>query len=425
MSALTEDQTGRGGRPANGTATTVENPPHPAVPRQTAPPSPATAEPAPPTTASKEPASSATVFEDPAPSTTAPEKPASSATTSEDPASSTTAPEKPASLATASEEPAPPSPATDQPAPHSPVTAVTAVTAVTTELAHRTTETDVFPTRWTRISDTRFRFTAHWPATHPFFGPVDDRHQDPMIVGETLRQASMVLAHAEFGAPADTHFVMWDLTVSVDPTALLLADAAEPVEFDVVCSEIRRRGHGLRSMRTTMEFRRAGRFVARGTGSTGCTSPRAYRRLRAGRLDSLNTPVPLLAGIAPQAAGRSRAEDVVLAPADRPGVWNLRVDTGHPVLFPRPNDHVPGMVLFEAARQAATAASGLRPFLPGTLTAEFAHYAELHSPCRIETEVFDERPGEVTVRVSGRQDGASVFTASLTSARPARVRSLS
>ncbi|MFF5969159.1 ScbA/BarX family gamma-butyrolactone biosynthesis protein [Streptomyces collinus] len=421
MNALTEDQTGRGGRPANGTATTVENPPHTAVPRQTAPPSPATTDPAPSTTASKEPAPSATTSEESASSATATATadPAPSATTSEEPAPSATHPEKLASSATASEEPAPPSPVTGRPAPHSPIT------AVTTELAHRTTDTDVFPARWTRISDTRFRFTAHWPAVHPFFGPVDDRHQDPMIVGETLRQASMVLAHAEFGAPADTHFVMWDLTVHVDPAALLLADAAEPVEFDVVCSEIRRRGSGLRSMRTTMEFRRAGRFVARGTGSTGCTSPRAYRRLRAGKLNALDTPVPLLAGIPPRAAGRSRAEDVVLAPADRPGVWNLRVDTGHPVLFPRPNDHVPGMVLFEAARQAATAASGLRPFLPDTLTAEFAQYAELHSPCRIETEVFDERPGEVTVRVSGRQDGASVFTASLTSARPARVRSLS
>uniref|UniRef100_UPI003FA3AAED ScbA/BarX family gamma-butyrolactone biosynthesis protein n=1 Tax=Streptomyces luteogriseus TaxID=68233 RepID=UPI003FA3AAED len=298
-------------------------------------------------------------------------------------------------------------------------------TVVTKELAHRTTETDVFPARWTRISDTRFRFTAHWPAAHPFFGPVDDRHQDPMIVGETLRQASMVLAHAEFGAPADTHFVMWDLTVRVDPSALLLADAAEPVEFDVVCSEVRRRGSGLHSMRTTMEFRRAGRLVADGTGSTGCTSPRVYRRLRAGRLNALDTPVPLAPGIAPRTAGRARAEDVVLAPTDRPGVWHLRVDTDHPVLFPRPNDHVPGMVLFEAARQAATAASGLHPFLPATMTADFTRYAELHGPCRIEAEVLDERAGEVTVRVSGRQDGESVFTAALTAARPTPVRSLS
>ncbi|MFF6875001.1 ScbA/BarX family gamma-butyrolactone biosynthesis protein [Streptomyces sp. NPDC012474] len=429
LSALTEDQTGRGGRPANGTATTVENPPHHPVTRETAPPSSATDAPAPSGTAIEEPAASPTASEkpaaslpaseEPAASLPASEKPAPSATASDEPTPSATASAEPAPTATASEKPVPPYPVTGRPAPHS------HTTTVTRQLAHRTTETDVFPAWWTRISDTRFRFTAQWPAAHPFFGPVDDRHQDPMIVGETLRQASMVLAHAEFGAPADTHFVMWDLTVRVDPTALLLAEAAEPVEFDVVCSEIRRRGRGLRSMRTTMEFRRAGRFVAHGTGSTGCTSPRAYRRLRAGRLNALDTPVPVLAGIAPQAAGRSRAEDVVLAPADRPGVWNLRVDTGHPVLFPRPNDHVPGMVLFEAARQAATAASGLRPFLPGTLTAEFAHYAELHSPCRIETEVFDERPGEVTVRVSGRQDGASVFTAGLTAARPARARSLS
>ncbi|MFD5132142.1 ScbA/BarX family gamma-butyrolactone biosynthesis protein [Streptomyces olindensis] len=354
LSALTDDQTGREGRPANRTVAAVENTPQ--------------------TTATAE---------------AAPQPATATATTEDD----TT-------------------PGTD-------------TTPVTKELAHRTADRDVFPLRWSRISDTRFRFTAHWPAAHPFFGPVDDRHQDPMVVGETLRQASMVLAHAEFGAPADTHFVMWDLTVFADPSALLLSDAAEPVEVDVVCSEIRRRGRGLASMRTTMEFRRAGRSVARGTGSTGCTSPLAYRRLRGRQLAAVGTPLPLLPGIEPELAGRSRAEDVVLAPDDGPGVWQLRVDTGHPVLFPRPNDHVPGMVLFEAARQAAAAASGHRPFLPRTMTADFARYAELHSPCRLETELLDKDPEEVTVRVTGRQDGETVFTATLTSAGTAEVRSLS
>ncbi|MEG8276329.1 ScbA/BarX family gamma-butyrolactone biosynthesis protein [Streptomyces sp. AHA2] len=296
-------------------------------------------------------------------------------------------------------------------------------TPVTRELAHRTSDTDVFPTRWHRISDTRFRFTAYWPAAHPFFGPVDERHQDPMIVGETLRQASMVLAHAEFGAPLDTRFVMWDLAVGTDPAALALSEADEPVEIDVECSEIRRRGRGLASMRTTMEFRRAGRFVARGTGSTGCTSPLAYRRLRAGRLDAWDAAVPPPPGLAPEAVGRSRAADVLLAPAGRTGVWRLRVDTGHPHLFPRPNDHVPGMALFEAARQAAAAASGLRPFLPRSMSVGFARYAELGDPCLLETVVLDADPREVTVRVTGRQDGETVFTAVLESARAAPVRS--
>jgi hypothetical protein len=302
---------------------------------------------------------------------------------------------------------------------------VTEVAKVTKELAHRTRESDVFPAEWSRLSDTRFLVTAHWPPAHSFFGPVDDLHQDPMIVGETLRQTSLVLAHAEFGVPADTHFVMWDMEVFADPSGLLLADAVEPVAVEVVCSEIRRRGRGLHSMRTTMEFRRAGRLVARGTGSTGCTSPLAYRRLRARQLAALGTEVPLLPGVPPGLVGRSRAEDVVLASADRPGVWRLRVDTGHPILFPRPNDHVPGMVLFEAARQAATAASGGRPFLPCGMAATFSRYAELDTPCWIETEVLDETLNAVTVLVSGRQDGESVFTATLTSAQPAPVRSLS
>lgn len=297
-------------------------------------------------------------------------------------------------------------------------------TRVTTELAHRPRAQDVFAVEWARLSDIRFRVTAHWPADHAFFGAVDDRHQDPMIVGETLRQTSMALAHAEFGAPADTHFVMRDLEISADPARLLLADAAEPVTVDVVCSEVRRRGRGLNGMRTTMEFHRAGRLVARGTGSMGCTSPAAYRRLRERHLASRSARTPLPAPVPPELTGRHRAEDVVLAPADRPGTWLLRVHTGHPVLFPRPNDHVPGMVLFEAARQAATAASGRRPFLPSDLSVSFSRYAELDRPCFIDAEVLDKDDDGVTVRVSGRQDDEPVFAATLTCAPTAPVRSL-
>ncbi|GGV69136.1 adhesin [Streptomyces griseoloalbus] len=297
-------------------------------------------------------------------------------------------------------------------------------TRVTTELAHRSRAQDVFAVAWVRLSDVRFRVTAHWPADHAFFGAVDDRHQDPMIVGETLRQTSMALAHAEFGAPADTHFVMRDLEISADPARLLLADAAEPVIVDVVCSEVRRRGRGLNGMRTTMEFHRAGRLVARGTGGMGCTSPAAYRRLRQRHVATQGAPPPLPAPVPPELTGRHRAEDVVLAPADRTGTWLLRLHTNHPVLFPRPNDHVPGMVLFEAARQAATAASGRRPFLPSDLSVSFSRYAELDRPCFIDTEVLDKDDDGVTVRVSGRQDDEPVFAATLTCAPPAPVRSL-
>lgn len=69
------------------------------------------------------------------------------------------------------------------------------------------------------------------------------------------------------------------------------------------------------------------------------------------------------------------------------------------------------MVLFEAARQAATAASGRLPFLPSEPAVSFSLYAELDSPCRPGTEVLDKGEDEATVRVSGTQAG-----------RPARLR---
>ncbi|MGJ3560235.1 AfsA-related hotdog domain-containing protein [Streptomyces sp. INA 01156] len=85
------------------------------------------------------------------------------------------------------------------------------------------------------------------------------------------------------------------------------------------------------------------------------------------------------------------------------------------------------MVLFEAARQAATAASDGRPFLPTDMAASFSRYAELDSPCLLEAEVLDKADtdtdtadatehSEVTVQISGRQNDKPVFTATLTSA---------
>ncbi|WP_260326976.1 AfsA-related hotdog domain-containing protein [Streptomyces sp. TLI_185] len=39
--------------------------------------------------------------------------------------------------------------------------------------------------------------------------------------------------------------------------------------------------------------------------------------------------------------------DVVPAPTDLPGRWQLQVDTGHPVFFDHPLDHVSGMLLLK------------------------------------------------------------------------------
>ncbi|MEU0405465.1 ScbA/BarX family gamma-butyrolactone biosynthesis protein [Streptomyces sp. NPDC006197] len=283
------------------------------------------------------------------------------------------------------------------------------------EFVHRSDPEDIIPTGWTRLTENRFSVAARWPAAHPFFSPVAGDRHDPVLVAETIRQTTMLLAHAEFGVPVEDQFVMWGLNYTVDAGTLAVDGLSPDISVDVVCSNLDSCRSRLRNIRTTMVLTRDGRHLATGTGVGRCTSALAYRRIRGERMAALGRPVPLIPGVAPCLVGREHAKDVVLAPGTRPGQWRLRINTGHTTLFRRPNDHIPGMVLLEAARQAATITMG-GAFLPTTMDAGFSRYAELDSPCWIEAETVPTAdPSVAAVRIEGRQDGRSVFLCTLTS----------
>lgn len=92
--------------------------------------------------------------------------------------------------------------------------------------------------------------------------------------------------------------------------------------------------------------------------------------------------------------------------------WLLRVDGCHPVFFDHPVDHVPGMLLVEAARQAAVAATGGRG-VPIEMDTEFRKYVEFAEPCWIDADLgpLDRISGTRTVVVIARQRDADVFAA--------------
>ncbi|MGW6420052.1 ScbA/BarX family gamma-butyrolactone biosynthesis protein [Streptomyces sp. NPDC055055] len=284
------------------------------------------------------------------------------------------------------------------------------------EFVHRADPADIIPTGWTRLRPERFSVSAHWPAAHPFFSPpAGDRH-DPLLVAETIRQATMLVAHAELGVPVEDQFVMWGLHYTADTAALAVDGLSSDITLDVVCDELGNRGGRLGNLRTTVVLTREGRHLGTGGALARSTSVEAYRRIRGERMAALGRPVPLIPGVAPHLVGREDSRDVVLAPGTRPGQWRLRINTGHTTLFRRPNDHVPGMMLLEAARQAAAMTIGADGYLPTGMDVSFSRYAELDSPCWIEAEVVPTSdPSVDTVRIEGRQDGRSVFVSTLTS----------
>ncbi len=291
-------------------------------------------------------------------------------------------------------------------------------TTVPKEFVHRASIAEVLLTDWERLGEQHFTVSAQWPRLHSFFATLDGYH-DPLLVAETIRQAGLLLAHAEFGVPLDHKFLMWDLAVDVRAGGLRLGTTPASVVIEIACSDIKRRGKNLSGLRLDAVIHRDGQPVATGSASFTCTTPAVYQRIRAPRIgDGGATPIPLTSPVAPQNVGRTSPTDVVLSPMPDPDRWQLRVDTRHPVLFDHPVDHVPGMVLLEAARQATVAFLG-RDCLPVGITSEFTRYAELHAPCVIEACALPPCPqGRERVLVTGRQDGTVQFTSAVTVAPP-------
>lgn len=282
------------------------------------------------------------------------------------------------------------------------------------ELVHKSSERDAFPTGWRRTGDTTFVVTAQLPHDHPFFTPVATAHgdrDDPLLIVEIMRQITLLITHAGFEVPIGHHFLLNSMDFAFLPERLRSPAAgtrSTELTADVRCSEIGRRAGHLARMRSDVELRLpSGRVAATGVGRIGVLSPAVYRRLRGVLPTEAGGPVPV--GVPKELVGRTDDRDVVLASLPGADTWELRVDTAHPTFFQHPNDHVPGMLLLEAARQAASALTGPGSFVPAGGGIIFDRYADLGIPCVVRAR--ETAPD--TVEVTAHQNDTRIFHCAL------------
>ncbi|WP_328973680.1 ScbA/BarX family gamma-butyrolactone biosynthesis protein [Streptomyces sp. NBC_00239] len=289
------------------------------------------------------------------------------------------------------------------------------------EYVHRAAVSEVLLTGWEAAPTgpaghpESFVVRAQWPRGHSLFSQADG-YQDPMLLIESVRQIGSLLSHAEFGVAFGHQFLMWDMSFATTPDLLVAGPAPTELELRTVCSEVVRRGKNLASMRYDVTALVDGVALATAGAAFSCTSPAVHRRLRGDR----PTAVARAAGrpIDPALVGRTDAGHVVLTPDTNAGAddhsWLLHVDTSHPIFFDHPVDHVPGMMLLEAARQAAHASTGMPDALVISLDSTFARYAELDAPCRIQAMPgLPDAVGDTLVQVCGFQEDRAVFAADL------------
>jgi hypothetical protein len=280
-------------------------------------------------------------------------------------------------------------------------------------LVHRAAVSEVFLTNLAVTHDGIFQVGAQWPRSHQFFGPKSGLH-DPMLLTETIRQATLAIAHRYYQVPQGSHFVMHEISYEIDEEGLGLGVRPADVLLSAVTTDVRKRGKSVAGMTIEFTCYRDMRKVGSGHVSWRCVSAAIYARVRGEHVNGAVVPEKQPAPVAPHLVGRYQDSDVVLAPSAVDNLWLVRVDTNHPVMFDHPVDHVPGMLAIEAARQAALLATGGAGGVPVKGRFSFEHYIELDEPCVIATDT-EPASGDCrsSVRVKFEQSGRTAVTGDL------------
>ena len=290
----------------------------------------------------------------------------------------------------------------------SPTTIAPPVVAAIQTLVRKDKSEEALVTEWRELPDLVQEVTACWPQSHAFY--TEGNHYTPLLFTESLRQALALLSHRVHSIPLG-HRLGWEQISSwILPTALDVQSSAKKVTLLVSHPSVTRRRMGSVYLVSRIDAVCDGRRIGGAEVRYSAHPPAIYDRLRgpySSAKDAFGKAIPLTPPVEPALVGRSKPGNVVLTALDQPQTWQLRVDTSHSVLFDHPHDHVPGMVLLEAAAQAAQAA------IPGSVATrfdtQFLRYVEFDQPC-----VVTATPGpDGAVHVTVTQSNTPVFTSTV------------
>lgn len=287
---------------------------------------------------------------------------------------------------------------------------------VARELVHKTAAERVLLTGGVQYAPDGFIVAAMLPRDHCLYGQEESGWADPMPATEALRQAGYYIQHRFFAVPETHKFILGAVEVEIDAAGQTTRDSWLPVNLQVTCTPTAKWTQRRLCMRLEVEYSVGGVVCGRGSLMSQAVDPRLYHVIRSRKVAPPFEPLPFIGcPLSPGEVGRRRKQDVLLADDGNRDGWLLRLHHGNAEMLDHPVDHVPGMVLLEAFRQAALASTppsaGPRPSIVGLRT-EFASFCELDAPVRITArpQPIRARAARMVVRVAAEQDGSELAT---------------
>ncbi|WP_179276192.1 ScbA/BarX family gamma-butyrolactone biosynthesis protein [Rhodococcus sp. 06-235-1A] len=250
------------------------------------------------------------------------------------------------------------------------------------QLVHRQHVGEVFLTDY-RLSDSAAdQIAVQLPASHRIFRPTNKRH-DPLVVAESFRQAVIMLCHTKFAVMPHFKFMMEQFEFEL-VGELKIRSAPMPLVLDMTTNQVDTRDGTVSRVDIAGVLREGPRILAHCNAIARCVTPESYSRIRSGRdtyVADLRARPPGSVVIPASSVGRSEEQDVLIAvnlPAEE---LYCAPDPRNYALFDHPLDHIPGMVIFDAAIQALRYRTNDPALQLTRLAATFPRFTEWDNTC--------------------------------------------
>lgn len=305
-------------------------------------------------------------------------------------------------------------------------------------LLHRHALSEAFLTDTVGTGEASYLAAAQLPSSHAYFTDhAGHTAVDPLLLLECARQAETCGAHVHLGVSQDSKFILraWSMRLP----GLFTAHAGDATELTMAVTTSRPGGARVpaRSLTFDIQLSLAGSPVGDVRIDVGYLSSSAYSHVRTLRRSSTPpssdevraTP----SNVAPVSVGRTRGVNALLVDpgqVDDGFGATIRLPVDNRSMFDHAQDHLPGMVLTEAARQLCLFAGAELFDVAATESTvvgfelRFSRFAELDAPTTVTAiPEHEDGHGTHTYAVSFHQDGGVIADGTMTThAVPAAYR---
>jgi hypothetical protein len=281
-------------------------------------------------------------------------------------------------------------------------------------LAHRRALGEVLVADSVEVAPDRFLASAQIPRAHLLWGDRTAGFHEPLAMVEACRQATFVVAHRHLLVPQGPVFIMQGIEFNVTDLDAFRDNNRDPLEgiFRLKLLNRQEARGGLTNMDFGAELLIAGVPAMMLKGGITFLPPADYEVFRAfgraGRVFEAGPPAsPIDVGLRSRSDARNVVigNPIVAGTADHAARYRIVVDQTHPSFYDHPQDHAPGPLLLEAARQTAIA-EAVRTSVLASL-----HVAVTACRCRFDRFAEHDAAIDCSAVVQGPKEAGPVVAA--------------